>query len=236
MIKAILFDLDGTLLPMDSVAFNKEYAKEMIKLMDRYDASFVAQNIYKCVEAMVNNNGESTNEVVFWNTLVSLYGKQILDDKVNLDNFYHHQFNNLKSTCSCNKLSNKMIKTLKEKGYIVVLATNPLFPSIATEKRIEWAGLDKNDFFLYTTYENSCYSKPNLNYYKEILQKINCDVSECLMIGNDVEDDMVVSRLGMDVFLLTDCLINLNNVDINLFRHGSMIELSNFINDLPDNK
>ena len=118
---------------------------------------------------------------------------------------------------------------MKAKGKGVVLATNPLFPSVATRNRASWAGLDISDFLLYTTYENSCYCKPNPKYYIEICEKLKLDPTECLMVGNDVTEDMVAETLGMKVFLLTDCIINKKNKDISAYPHGGFKELKQFI-------
>ena len=96
-----------------------------------------------------------------------------------------------------------------------MLATNPISPALATDWRIRWAGLKPEDFELYTTFENSHYCKPNLKYYEEILQKLNVRPEECLMVGNDVEEDMITRQMGMQVFLLTDCLISRHGADIN---------------------
>ena len=109
----------------------------------------------------------------------------------------------------------------------MVLATNPIFPEIATRQRIKWAGLDIEDFELVTTYENSRFSKPNLNYYTDILAKINVDAKDCMMVGNDVSEDMVTTKLGMKVFLLTQDLINKNNEDINNYPHGNFDDFLN---------
>jgi FMN phosphatase YigB (HAD superfamily) len=117
-------------------------------------------------------------------------------------------------------------------GYEVALATNPIFPSIATRKRISWTGLDYNDFKLVTTYENSSFCKPNLKYYEEILSKLGYQANECLMVGNDVAEDMIASKLGMKVFLLPKCLINKNNEDINKYPHGDFNDLIRFIKSL----
>ena len=114
----------------------------------------------------------------------------------------------------------------------VVLATNPIFPAIATEQRIAWAGLTPDDFELYTTYENSNYCKPNVKYYEQILSKIGVRADECAMVGNDVGEDMLAEKLGMKVFLLTDCLINKSGADISAYLHGSFDELLAFIENL----
>ena len=126
----------------------------------------------------------------------------------------------------------EVIRQIKALGYRVILATNPLFPAIATYSRVKWAGLDPADFELITTYENSHFCKPNPDYYREILGKLALDGSACLMVGNDVGEDMIARTLGMKVFLLTDCLINKAGADIESYPHGSFPELLHYIRSL----
>ena len=57
---------------------------------------------------------------------------------------------------------------------------------------------------------------------------------ECVMIGNDVGDDMVAAEIGMQVFLVTDCLINRKDRDISDFRHGDMNALWEFIKEITE--
>lgn len=45
------------------------------------------------------------------------------------------------------------------------------------------------------------------------------------MVGNDVTEDMVASETGMQVFLLTDCLINKERKDISVYPRGSLLTL-----------
>lgn len=121
------------------------------------------------------------------------------------------------------------MRAIKEMGLRVALATNPIFPAVATESRIRWAGLEPEDFELYTTYESIGYCKPNPAYYREVAAKLGVDPEQCLMVGNDVEEDMeAAEQTGMRVFLLTDCLINRENRDISAYPHGSFSQLMVF--------
>ena len=61
------------------------------------------------------------------------------------------------------------------------------------------------------------------------MAQLNVSAEECLMVGNDVGEDMVTANLGMKVFLLTDCLINRTGADISQYPHGSFAELAEFI-------
>lgn len=231
MIKNILFDLDGTLLPMDQDKFANGYFSRLVKKLAPlgYEPQKTVDGVWAGTAAMVKNDGGITNEKAFWLKFEELFGKDALRDKPVFDEFYRKEFNDVKSDCGFNPAAAKTVKELKEKGFKLILATNPIFPAVATESRIKWVGLDKGDFELYTTYENSHYCKPNPAYYGEILENLSLDPSECLMVGNDVIEDGAAQKLGIKVFLLTDCLINKKGIDINAYPHGSFKELSEYI-------
>ena len=226
-INTILFDLDGTLLPMDQEKFVNVYFKMLAaKLVPYgYEPQQLINAILAGIEAMIKNDGSQLNEDAFWKRFVDIYGDKVLADKPVFEDFYKNEFQDARSFCGFNPKAAETVRLLKDKGYRVVLATNPLFPSIATESRIRWAGLEPSEFDLYTTYENTSYCKPNLDYYRDILKRIDCRPEECLMVGNDVGEDMVVEALGMQAFLLTDCLINTQKKDITAYLHGSFEQL-----------
>jgi FMN phosphatase YigB (HAD superfamily) len=230
-ITSVLFDLDGTLLPMDQDVFVKDYFSRLAaKLAPRgYDPKQLIDTIWRGTAAMVKNDGSKTNEEAFWECAVSVYGEKILQDKHLFDEFYEEEFDKIKAVCGYDPAAAEIVCALKEKGICVVLATNPIFPARATQWRMAWAGLTPEDFALYTTYENSRYCKPNPDYYQELLNKLNLDPKNCLMVGNDVGEDMIARRLGMQVFLLTDCLINKADEDISQYPHGSFAELKSYL-------
>ena len=233
-IKAIFFDLDGTLLPMDQDIFVKAYFHGLINLLapKGYDPKATGSALKKGIGAMIKNDGAKTNEEIFWDSFAAVLGEGIRDEISLLDEFYRTEFQKIRDLCGYNENSKQLVNMLKSKGLKLVLATNPLFPAIATESRMRWAGLSAEDFDIYTTYENSRYCKPNLKYYENLLSEIGASAEECLMVGNDVGDDMVAEKLGMKVFLLTDCLINATERDINDFRNGDFEELTKYMEEL----
>lgn len=233
-IKAVLFDLDGTLLPMDQDEFVKAYFTLLTKRMVTlgYDPKKFGECLMKGVAAMVKNDGSCLNEKRFWDVFKEMFGEEAMKDKSFVDEFYNNEFNQVQNVCGYNEMAKKIVEEVRASGRKPILATNPLFPPTATENRMRWAGLSPEDFDYYTIYDNSTYCKPNLNYYLEVLEKIGCKPEECVMVGNDVSDDMGVVELGMKVFLLTDCLINTKNVDINRYPHGGFEELSAFLKAL----
>ena len=233
-IKAVLFDLDGTLLPMDMDTFVGDYFKRIsTKLAPHgYEPKQFIETIWKGTYAMIKNTSDKCNEDVFWDYAVSVYGDKIRNDKYLFDEFYEQEFDKVKAVCGFNPQAKETVEKLKTMGYKIALATNPIFPERATRWRINWAGLDTSDFEFYTTYENINCCKPNPAYFIEVAKRIGAKPEECLMVGNDVSDDMVAKNVGMKVFLLTDCLINKTEEDISNYPNGSFDELMEYIDNL----
>ena len=233
-ITTILFDLDGTLLPMDQEQFVKYYLGLLAKNLapHGYNPEQLIQGIWKGTGAMVKNDGSISNEDVFWNCFNSFLGKNARLEEPLFRQFYENEFDGAQAACGFNPKAAETISTLKAKGLRVALATNPIFPAIATEKRIRWAGLDVQDFEIYTTYENSRHCKPNPAYYQDVCDALGVDPQECLMVGNDTVEDTAAETLGIRVFLLTDCLINKDDRDISAYPHGTFDDLLDYINTL----
>jgi len=230
-IKAVLFDLDGTLLPMDQDTFIKAYFGGLAaKLAPHgYEPKMLIKGIYAGIEAMVRNDGSGTNEDAFWKAFCAQHGEKAIADKPVFDAFYRNEFQQVQESCGFAPEAAQLIARLRRQGVRVALATNPLFPAVATESRIRWAGLDKDDFELVTTYENSCFCKPNPAYYEEILNKLALSPEECVMVGNDVQEDGAAAQLGMRVFILTPCLIDREEGGLSAFAHGGFEALDDFL-------
>lgn len=235
MLKAVLFDLDGTLLPMDQDVFMKDYFGRLIRRLVPigYTPELFLASMKAGITAMTVNDGSRTNEEAYWEAYTAVSHTDLSKELPILDVFYNTEFDEVSTVCGHNPKAAELVRSLQAKGIRVILATNPLFPRIATQKRIRWAGLEPEDFEFYTTFEDIGYCKPNPDYYKEVLRRGGLDAADCLMVGNDVAEDMIAGgKAGLRGFLLTDCLINTPGADVNEYPHGSFEELGAYIEGL----
>ena len=238
--KVVLFDLDGTLLPMNQDEFVKKYFNSLIKKLaelglparNAEEQKALGGAIWLGIAAVMKNDGSYTNEKVFFDKFASVTGVDMAHLRPELDNYYTNEFNEVAVVCDKNHTIKPIITELKGRGVRVAVATNPLFPLRANETRLSWAGFELSEFEYCTCYENSSFCKPSLEYYKEILRVLGVSAEECVMVGNDVKEDMVARELGMDVFLITDYLINSENRDINDFPHGTWQDFEKYINKM----
>lgn len=231
MIKAILFDLDGTLLLSDSDEFTKAYFAELTKyLAPLHDPKELPAVIWAGTKEMVKNDGSRTNEDAFWESYCGFYGKDARADEPVFAEFYATKYTELKILCGKHPGMDSFTKALKEAGYKLVIATNPLFPLNVQKERISWTGVDPELPDLITSYENCHYSKPNPDYYREIIEQIGFSPEECLMVGNDVKEDMETGlEVGMKVFLMPEFLLNREGKDISGYPQGDFSALKSYI-------
>lgn len=230
-IKAVLFDLDGTLLPMDQDKFTRAYFGALAEYLVPY--GYARDELLRAsadgIEAMARNDGSKTNEAAYWERFCAHFGQKAIDDRQVMDRFYEENFDSLRESCGFDPAAAPTVRAVREMGIKTVLATNPFFPAQATRLRMSWAGLTEDDFEFFTSYEGSSFTKPSLGYYRAVLERISLPPEECLMVGNDAEEDMAAGRLGMGVFFIDACLINKKGVDISHCPHGSFADLRSFV-------
>ena len=63
------------------------------------------------------------------------------------------------------------------------------------------------------------------------MRTLGVQPDECLMVGNDATEDLAAREAGMDVFLLTDCLINTKNRDISACPRGDFAALNAYLDE-----
>ena len=231
MLKAILFDLDGTLLPMDQEEFTAKYFEALARHHAQYgyDPQKLVDAVWKGTVAILKNDGAVTNAQAFWSVYEKETGESAESALPKFDKYYASGYDDTKAVCGFEPKSAQVIAAAKAVGVPLVLASNPIFPVEAQIKRAEWAGASAEDFSYVTSYSNSSYCKPNPMFYQEVADALGCRPEECLMIGNDTSDDMSAAKIGMRVFLITDYLINKKGVDISQYPKGNVDKLIEFL-------
>ena len=225
--KAILFDLDGTLLPLDEKLFVDIYFTELSKVFSEYniESNKLVEAIWTATHEIIKNDEKRTNEEAFWEKFKSIINIDLSNVKEVLEKFYANEFFTKLKKCSTeNNLAKVAVNLAKKNGRKVVLATNPVFP-IDALVRLKWTGLDIDDFDYVTHYSNSSFSKPNPKYYLDLCKKLDVEPKECLMIGNDERQDIfAASSAGMNCYLVTDYLYTYPECKVNCEK-GSFKDL-----------
>ena len=237
MKNTFLFDLDGTLLPMDFDKFMELYFYNLgVYFHEKIDPRLLVKYIMEATEVMIKDKSEIKNTDIFMNYFESLIDGDIEEYKEMFNNFYDSLFENVKASTYESEYMRKSIDLLKEKGYQVVIATNPLFPLKANHHRLRWAGFSPDEFSHITSFEANRYCKPHIEFYEEVLDSIGKTPSECTMVGNDVFDDLTAGKIGIETYLITNHMLNKHNQDYKADKKGTYEEFYHYVTALEDVK
>ena len=236
MLQTILFDLDGTLVHFEFDDFLKAYLGAISsKVAQLVDARvFVAQLLASTEEMVKSLDPTRTNQDVFADHLFSGLGRTEDELAPVLDAFYDEDFPRLRDALGVepHPLARPMLEGLINRGYEVVIATNPVFPANAIEERMRWGGLDGLPYRHVTSYETSHFCKPNTEYYAEILDVVGRSPHECMMVGNDTCEDLVAGDLGITTYLVEDYVLDRGPCGRIPDRRGRFEDLARFLDSL----
>jgi len=229
MLKAVLFDLDDTLLGNSMGTFLPAYFQALTRYLEHLipPERLIAQ-LMRATEAMdANHNRQVTNEEAF----AAVFYPALKPDRLTLERafrrFYAQEFPKLQRLTKRRREARLLVEWAFERDLQVAVATNPLFPRVAVQQRLAWADVSVDDFSyaLVTTYENMHATKSHPAYYREILTRLGCHPGECLMVGDSWEMDVLsASAVGLHVYWITD-EDELPASDLPLAGCGSLEEL-----------
>ena len=235
MIKLIMSDLDNTLVPLHPQdKFVDIWFRDVARKFRDHgmDPSKAINAMNDGCRAMVFNKGEKLNIDVFYAVACELSGYTREELEQVMDDYYATTFDNVREIARENHYAPEIARLMREKAEHTVIATMPMFPLEACEKRLSWVGLSASMFDLVTTCDFSSSCKPNPRYFSEILDDFGVKPHEALMIGNDVREDMEpCEQLGIETFLVTDNIIT-HNLPYRRFRQGNYPVLIDFLKSI----
>jgi len=233
-VRAVLFDLDGTLLQVEMNAFIPAYIDKLaVHFADVAERRAFTRVVRAATFALIrSDDGETTNEELFYATVErhlgvdgGLFGQR-------LQRFYADGMADLEGLIRPLPLARDILARCLERGLKVVIATNPVFPRPVVEARLRWGGLADFPFELVTTFENSRYCKPNPRYFHDVLDHLGLTPEEVVMVGNDTEHDLGGSAAGIATFLVDTWLVDRLEGGYRADFRGGHLELFRFVERL----
>jgi FMN phosphatase YigB (HAD superfamily) len=205
MLRAILFDLDNTMVLFDEPAFYERYFIRIYRVFsDIFSPDEFRNRLLRATMALRGNSGAVNNRRFFMKVFVERYENLATEIWRRFMKFYEDDYDEIQVEVKVPSGLHAVISRLQQSGLKLVVASNPIFPLIVQQKRMAWAGIDRFRFDLVTHIENMSFVKPRLEYYLQICEKIGEAPGDCLMVGNDPINDMVAGATGMKTYLTTE--------------------------------
>ena len=201
----LLLDLDDTLLDTNLESFIPAYFQALAAHLANHVSANVMVSALVQGLALMNKSEDPTRTLqeVFEADFYPKLGiaKTELPDVIN--DFYDNKFPALAAHTKSRSDAVLLVEWAFSRGYRVAIATDPFFPRKATYHRLRWAGLDPEALELISTFENFHFGKAHPAYYAEVLGLLGWPEGPVLMVGNDVQRDLLPAyKLGLKTFLI----------------------------------
>ncbi len=205
MIKAVLFDLDDTLLSNEMATFLPAYLQKLGEHMAEFapPERLVAELMAGTQEMLQNRDPDRTLQQSFADRFYPALEWDEQEMLPYFEDFYTWVFPELSRITSPRPEARQALEAAVEAGYELAIATNPLFPRMAIEERLRWAGVpaERYPYSLISSYESFHFAKPHPEYFVELVGRLGLRLAEAAMVGDDAENDILPARsLGVATF------------------------------------
>ena len=182
MLQAVLFDLDGTLLRVDTAQFTSEYIKDLTSTVaPAVDPGSFTRALMSSISAMMAKREPGlTNSEVFWSDFKSRMGNSIEVLEPIFEDFYATKFKQLSRVASPGEYSRRAVQAALDRGLRIAMATQSVFPLSAVRDRMDWAGVADLPWDFVANYEEMHFCKPSPDYYLEIAERMGLQPGECI--------------------------------------------------------
>ena len=231
-IKAILFDLDGTLLDIEVSFFLDTMVTGMAgPFASRLPFDGFRDALFFAIEQIMASpraEGES-NADGFMAAFSRRSGMDLSEAASSFEAFYSRTFPGLAHDARPVEGAADLVREAGRRGYRLALATNPIFPLSAVLERLKWGGIDPGLFDFIPALETTRSCKPQPEYFLETSAILGVAPEHCLMVGNDVEQDLVAARVGMRIFLADRKLVQRGPMTVEPDGRGSLEDLGRML-------
>ncbi len=231
-IRAVLFDLDGTLLRVQMAEFVLRYING---LADFCSGSVAPKKFEQAMRSAIRSlirfpgDGKTTNEQRLLASLQRQLGGSSAVFQQCFDLYRQSGMAELQELVKPIPMAKTIVADCQQRKIPLVLATNPVFPEFMISARLKWAGMADLRFAHVSSFENSCYCKPQAGYFAEIAQRIGVEPEHCLMVGNDTQHDLAAAAIGMQTFLIDTWVIEREGADWPCEHRGDHLLLQQFL-------
>ncbi len=199
-LRALLLDLDGTLLDLDGDWFLEEYLAALSEWMAPVvDPGRFAEALWSAaIPVMVDRAGHPgrSNRDVLWQALSDTLqvDPAVLQERFGV--FVDGDLTQIAPGGAAREGAHELVAAGRAGGFKLAVATMPIYPRRVVDERLRRANLQDVPWDLVATDAMESV-KPHPAYYQELADRLGVSPPECLMVGDDYFRDIAARRVGM---------------------------------------
>ncbi len=202
--RALLLDLDDTLLLNDMDTFGNAYYHALVnKMRSHIPPTQFVEALNAGVSAMWRNDGRgATNQDAFMREFFARVDRTPSDIVPLFDEFYRVDYEALRVHTQPDPDARRLVTVARARGYQIAIATQPVFPRTAVLARLRWANVPENEFAydFCASYEQMSACKPSPVFFRDVLHHLGRAPEECVMVGDSIDSDLAAGKLGIGTF------------------------------------
>jgi FMN phosphatase YigB (HAD superfamily) len=203
VIQAILFDIEGTLINVDTADFMRNFLGILApRFAHIISADKFSKQLLKSIDAAQNEpKPGQTNMQTFYDDFSKATGQSFQTMRPIFEEFYTSDFPALRCLVKVNPDGVKVVEYAIQQGFLTAVSSNPVMPLLAMQEQVRWAGLTPEHFKVIPALDNFHYCKPHLGFFKEVAESLGVKPESCLLVSKHSED-IICQELGMKMFFV----------------------------------
>jgi len=203
LIQAILFELEGTLMNIDTADFMRNYLGILApRFAHLISPDKFSKQLLKSLETSQSDSKPGqTNMQTFYDDFSKATGQSFLTLQPIFEAFYESDFPALRCLVQPIPQGVKVVEYAIQQGFLTAVASNPVLPLSAIREHVRWAGLTPEQFKVIPALDNFHFFKPQLGFYIEVAEKLGVTPDSCLLVSGQT-NDLICRELGMKMFFV----------------------------------
>ncbi len=203
MIQAILFDLNGTLLNVDTTDFMRNYLGILApRFAHLISPDKFSKQLIKSLEISESDpKPGQTNMQTFYDDFSKATGHSFLTMRPIFEEFYESDFPALRCLVQAIPQGAKVVEYAIQQGFLTAVASNPVLPLSAMQENVRWTGLTPEHFKIIPALDNFHFFKSQLGFFKEVAESVGVQPESCLLVSGQTQD-IICRELGMKMFFV----------------------------------
>ena len=203
MIKAVLLDLDSSVLDDPDHQFAATFRRAFAQRLEEQTGAKSADGIFQRAIQKLNGRRDIvlSNDEVMTSSIAADVNASVSD----IQPLYQSSYEQTRGDASAAPDARQLVEALLDQGLAVAIVANPIYREAVVVQRLQWAGLGDfiASFAFLCASEYMHFAKADPAFYAELIARIGIEPDEALLVCDNRQNDVLPAEtVGLHTWLL----------------------------------